>query len=97
MNPPQDKAANTAPVIRVTWAELPLSCPRRQDTLWSAHQRVYLPVHETGREQCPYCGTVYVLDGADEDDALYPNIEIERDHAHAVQRSRAADSPKHED
>lgn len=88
--PPTDPSSATAQPVRVAWAELPLSCPRPGDTLWSLHPRVYLPIHETGMEQCPYCGTVYVLDMADPDDPRYPNIDIARDHAKAVERVRPA-------
>ena len=28
---------------------------------WNSHPRVFLPIAETGQEQCPYCGAVYVL------------------------------------
>lgn len=60
----------------------------------SLHPRVYLPVHETGMEQCPYCSTIYVLDKADRDYPRYSNIEIEHDHAKAVERARLeADAP----
>ncbi len=45
----------------VTQDDLPLSCPLPQYRLWDAHPRVYMPIEETGREVCPYCGAVYVL------------------------------------
>lgn len=45
----------------ITRAELPLSCPPREDRVWDAHPRVYLPVEETGRILCPYCGAEYIL------------------------------------
>jgi uncharacterized Zn-finger protein len=31
--------------------------------LWSSHPRVYLDVTATGEARCPYCGTVYRLQG----------------------------------
>jgi uncharacterized Zn-finger protein len=30
---------------------------------WDSHPKVYLDVAKTGTAKCPYCGTVYVLDG----------------------------------
>ncbi|MGE3920456.1 MAG: zinc-finger domain-containing protein [Gammaproteobacteria bacterium] len=45
----------------ITNADLPLSCPMPDQTLWNAHPRVYLPIEETGHEICPYCSTEYVL------------------------------------
>ena len=47
--------------VEVTGKDLPLSCPMPGMYLWSSHPKVFLPVHKTGEEQCPYCGTVYVL------------------------------------
>jgi uncharacterized Zn-finger protein len=49
-------------VVRVTRADLPLSCPRPGDPVWSLHPRVFLPVEKSGEELCPYCGTRYLLD-----------------------------------
>ena len=45
----------------VTQADLPLSCPPRDDRVWDAHPRVYLPIEELGQVVCPYCGTEYIL------------------------------------
>jgi uncharacterized Zn-finger protein len=45
----------------ITRADLPLHCPMKNMSLWNSHPRVYLPIDETGEEQCPYCGAVYVL------------------------------------
>jgi len=45
----------------VTAQDLPLSCPLPNDRLLDAHPRVYLPIQKTGREMCPYCGTIYRL------------------------------------
>lgn len=59
---PTDKmSANTARCYEVKRADLPLSCPMPDMELWDSHPRVYLPIEETGREQCPYCGAVYIL------------------------------------
>jgi uncharacterized Zn-finger protein len=43
-------------------SELPLACPRPQDSLWNMHPRVYLPIEKTGEAVCPYCGAKYVLE-----------------------------------
>lgn len=45
----------------ITQADLPLSCPPRDDRVWDAHPRVYLPIEETGSALCPYCSAEYIL------------------------------------
>jgi uncharacterized Zn-finger protein len=52
----------------VTVADLPLSCPMPQMYLWNSHPRVYIPVHETGRGKCIYCGAEYVVTDFDPND-----------------------------
>ncbi len=50
--------------IEITEADLPLSCPRPQDSLWNAHPRVFLPIDRDsthGKVTCPYCSRHYVL------------------------------------
>lgn len=49
-------------VIKVTRADLPLSCPRPGDEVWNMHPRVYLPIEKTGEAVCPYCGAKYALE-----------------------------------
>ena len=49
--------------IAVTPADLPLHCPMPSMMLWNAHPRVYLPIQKTGEALCPYCGTMYTLQG----------------------------------
>lgn len=59
---PADKMpANADRCYEVTHDDLPLSCPTPEMALWNSHPRVYLPVEDTGREQCPYCGAVFIL------------------------------------
>jgi uncharacterized Zn-finger protein len=29
--------------------------------LWCSHPRVFLPLEETGKARCPYCGAEFVL------------------------------------
>jgi len=48
-------------VYQVTQADLPLSCPMPDMTLWNAHPRVYLPIEETGEALCPYCSAEFIL------------------------------------
>ena len=45
----------------VTRADLPLSCPMPDMTVWNSHPKVYLPVEETGEAKCPYCGAEFRL------------------------------------
>lgn len=53
--------ANAATRYEVTRADLPLSCPTPAMSLWNSHPRVYLPLAQDGRADCPYCGAEYVL------------------------------------
>jgi uncharacterized Zn-finger protein len=53
--------ANAESRYEVTRADLPLHCPMDGMTLWDSHPRVYLPIEETGRAKCPYCGADYIL------------------------------------
>lgn len=45
----------------ITKADLPLSCPPREDRVWDAHPRVYLPIAQVGKVVCPYCSAEYIL------------------------------------
>ncbi|MBV53751.1 MAG: hypothetical protein CL816_06820 [Coxiellaceae bacterium] len=47
--------------IYVTEADLPLSCPSRDQMVWNAHPRVYLDIQAEGHVTCPYCGAHYQL------------------------------------
>ena len=49
--------------ITVTAADLPLHCPMPSMKLWNTHPRVFINLRETGEAKCPYCGTVYKLEG----------------------------------
>lgn len=53
--------ANAARRYEVALADLPLSCPTPAMSLWNSHPRVYLPLAQDGRADCPYCGAEYVL------------------------------------
>jgi Uncharacterized protein conserved in bacteria len=62
--------ASESRCYEVAPADLPLSCPMPQMRLWDAHPKVYLPIEETGKATCPYCGAQYVLVAADNNDSL---------------------------
>ncbi len=47
--------------FEVTHADLPLHCPMPGMSLWDSHPRVFIPIEETGKAVCPYCGAEYVL------------------------------------
>lgn len=38
-------------------------CPNPQASMqaWNTHPRVFIDLSRSGRGQCPYCGTAYVL------------------------------------
>ena len=42
--------------------QLPLHCPLPEMSLWNQHPRVYLPIENSGKEKCPYCGTEFFLE-----------------------------------
>ncbi|MFW6339333.1 MAG: zinc-finger domain-containing protein [Wenzhouxiangella sp.] len=56
------RPANTEREYHVRRSDLPLSCPTPDMALWNSHPRVYLPIEQTGRARCPYCGAVYILE-----------------------------------
>lgn len=47
----------------ITRADLPLHCPMDGMSLWNSHPRVFLPLDESGKAKCPYCGADYTLKG----------------------------------
>jgi len=57
--------SNTRRVVEVKDADLPLHCPMPGDAVWNGHPRVFLPLEEKGEALCPYCGTLYKLQGWD--------------------------------
>jgi uncharacterized Zn-finger protein len=38
-------------------------CPNPKMPLWCHHPKVFIDVGTTGEGRCPYCGTVYRLEG----------------------------------
>ena len=63
---PEDKSSDTpnaSEQVEVTAEDLPLHCPMPGKRLWDSHPKVFLPIENSGRESCPYCGTLYILNG----------------------------------
>lgn len=50
-------------IVAITPADLPLHCSGNHTDLWNGHPRVFLPIQSYGKVECPYCGTVFQLDG----------------------------------
>lgn len=57
---PKEEACSERSYI-VRRSNLPLPCPMDDMLIWNAHPRVYLPIEQTGRAICPYCGSEYIL------------------------------------
>ena len=57
-----DAPANAQQRYEVRRADLPLSCPLPSMALWNSHPRVYLPIEAERECQCPYCGSLFVLE-----------------------------------
>ena len=49
--------------VEITAADLPLHCPLPSQEIWNTHPRVFLAIEELGEVRCPYCGTLYRLQG----------------------------------
>ena len=60
-------STNSKSHYEVTYADLPLHCPTDDMSKWNSHPRVFLPIKETGKAKCPYCGAEYVLKDFDPD------------------------------
>jgi uncharacterized Zn-finger protein len=65
-----DKPPCTTRHVEMTYKDLPLSCPPRDERIWDAHPRVYLTIEETGAATCPYCGTQFTLKDFSEEKAI---------------------------
>ncbi len=76
----------------VRWSDLPLECPLPDSSLWNAHPRIYLPIHETGEYRCTYCGTLYMLEPPKpgEPSPDFANLEIEKCYRRALQAASDA-------
>jgi uncharacterized Zn-finger protein len=49
-------------VFHIKKEQLPLHCPLPEMSLWNQHPKVYLPIEETGKGKCPYCGSEFILE-----------------------------------
>ena len=61
----QDKATvstSTESLFKIKSEQLPLHCPLPEMSLWNQHPKVYLPIEDSGKEKCPYCGTEFILE-----------------------------------
>ena len=65
MNPGGANTPNDRQHREINRRDLPLHCPLPDMSLWNSHPRVYLPIEETGRAKCPYCGTEFTLEATD--------------------------------
>lgn len=66
MSEPENKKAEThtseQTVFHIKQDQLPLHCPLPEMSLWNQHPRVFLPIENSGREKCPYCGCEFILE-----------------------------------
>jgi len=53
--------ANIHNKYEISAKDLPLSCPMPGMYLWNSHPKIYLPIEDTGKAKCPYCGALYEL------------------------------------
>ncbi|WP_312266431.1 zinc-finger domain-containing protein [Neisseria sp.] len=53
----------TPQTVVITPHDLPLHCSGPANETWNGHPRVFLPIESNSSTECPYCGTVYRLDG----------------------------------
>ena len=81
---------NAQNVYYVDWGSLPLTCPMPEMSLWNSHPQVYIPLHETDKASCMYCGATYVLNEIDPGEEMpsFANVEIERQYHLRVNRLR---------
>ena len=65
MNTDTANTPNDRQHYEISRRDLPLQCPLPGLSLWNSHPRVYLPIEETGKAKCPYCGTEFTLAAID--------------------------------
>ena len=56
-----DSIPNDKKFYEISRKDLPLHCPLPEMSLWNSHPRVFLPIEETGKAKCPYCGADFIL------------------------------------
>lgn len=49
--------------IQIQTSDLPLRCHGAQTEAWNGHPSVALSIQSNGKATCPYCGTVFQLNG----------------------------------
>jgi uncharacterized Zn-finger protein len=52
---------NTENHYEIKRSDLPLHCPLPSMPLWNSHPKVFLPIEDTGKAKCPYCGADFTL------------------------------------
>ena len=55
------KEASAEKKYQVSSKDLPLHCPMDNMVAWNSHPRVLLPIEDTGKAKCPYCGSEFEL------------------------------------
>ena len=58
-----EKPVREMPVVTLQGKDLPAFCPNPAMPLWCSHPKVFLDISTTGEAACPYCGTIYRLNG----------------------------------
>ena len=53
--------ANSKNEYEICNKDLPLHCPLPGMYLWNSHPKVYLPIEESGKAMCSYCGATFIL------------------------------------
>ncbi|MBL1142243.1 MAG: zinc-finger domain-containing protein [Proteobacteria bacterium] len=57
-----ETSTSKEPVFHIKKEQLPLHCPLPEMSLWNQHPKVFLPIEESGKSKCPYCGTEFILE-----------------------------------
>ncbi|MCF6190403.1 MAG: zinc-finger domain-containing protein [Cocleimonas sp.] len=59
------KKLNITNEVTINRSDLPLHCPTNESALWCAHPKVFLAIEDAKNNsaRCPYCGTLYKLQG----------------------------------
>lgn len=59
----ETKMSQTKTPIQIDAKDLPLRCQGAQTQGWNGHPSVGLAIQANGTATCPYCGTVYQVNG----------------------------------
>ncbi len=60
-NTTEQTTPNAEQQYQVRRSDLPVSCPLPGQSRWNSHPKVYLPLEDTGKASCPYCGAEFIL------------------------------------